>query len=66
MLPLLTNGGNALSPSGGFRKYFFYKLCLTLSLRRSLLFRNQFIDLLCKSVDWFLYGRDLRHEIVFN
>ena len=27
-----------------------------------LLYRNQFIDLLCKSMDWFLYDRDLRHE----
>ena len=24
--------------------------------------RNQFIDLLCKSIDWFLYDRDLHHE----
>ena len=37
---------------------------LTLSVRRSLSYRNQFIDLLCKSMDWFLYGRDLRHERV--
>ena len=28
----------------------------------TLLFRSQFIDLLCKSIDWFLYGRDLPHE----
>ena len=27
-------------------------------------YRNQFIDLLCKSVDWFLYDRGLRHERV--
>ena len=26
--------------------------------------RNQFINLLCKSVDWFLYDRDLCHEKV--
>ena len=26
--------------------------------------RNQFIDLLSKSMDWFLYDRDLRHEKV--
>ena len=24
--------------------------------------RNQSIDLFCKSMDWFLYNRDLRHE----
>ena len=26
--------------------------------------RSQSIDLLCKSMKWFLYGGDLRHEIV--
>ena len=31
--------------------------------RRSLLYRNQSIDLLCKLMDWFLYDRDLCHEI---
>ena len=35
---------------------------LTLSRRRSLSYKNQSIDLQSKSVDWFLYGRDLRHE----
>ena len=37
---------------------------LTLSWRRSLSHRNQSIDLLRKSMDWFLYDRDLRHERV--
>ena len=37
---------------------------LNLSWRRPLLSRNQSIDLLCKSIDWFLYDRDLRHERV--
>ena len=37
---------------------------LTLSWRRSLSYRNHSIDLLFKSVDWFLYERDLRHEKV--
>ena len=37
---------------------------LTLSWRRSLSYRNQSIDLLCKSVDWFLYDNDLHHERV--
>ena len=37
---------------------------LTLSWRTSLSYRNQSINLLCKSMDWFLYGRDLRHEQV--
>ena len=28
----------------------------------SLLYRNKSIDLVCQSVDWFLYDKDLRHE----
>ena len=46
-------------------------LFVTLSWRRSLSYRNQAIDLLCKSIInglqsmyWFLYERDLRHERV--
>ena len=31
---------------------------------KSLSYRNQAIDLLCKSVDWLLYDRDLRHNRV--
>ena len=37
---------------------------LTLSWRRPLSYRNQSIDLLRKSMDWFLYDNDLRHERV--
>ena len=37
---------------------------LTLSWRRPLSYRNQSIDLLSKSMDWFLYDNDLRHESV--
>ena len=29
-----------------------------------IIYRNQFIDLLCKSMDWFLYDKGLRHERV--
>ena len=36
----------------------------TLSWRRSVSYRNQSIDLLCKSMDWFLYHRDFLHERV--
>ena len=48
--------------------YLFLNFCLelTLSWQRSLLYRNQFSDLLCKSIDWFLYYRDLRHERVIE
>ena len=38
----------------------------TLSWRRSLSYRNQSIDLHRKSMDWFLYDRELRHERVTN
>ena len=37
---------------------------LTLSRRRSLSYRNQSINLLRKSMDWFLYDKGLRHERV--
>ena len=39
---------------------------LTLSRRRPLSYRNQSIDLLRKSVDWFLYDNGLRLERVNN
>ena len=35
---------------------------LTLSWRRPLSYRNQSIDLLPKSMDWFLYDNGLHHE----
>ena len=37
---------------------------LILSWRRPISYRNQYIDLQSKSVDWFLYGIGLRHERV--
>ena len=39
-----------------------FLIILTLSWTRPLLYRNQFIDLLCKSMDWFLYDNNPRHE----
>ena len=33
-------------------------------MTESVSYKNQSIDLLCKSMDWFLYDRDLRHERV--
>ena len=39
---------------------------LTFSWRRPLSYRYQFIDLLRKSMDWFLYDNGLRHERVKN
>ena len=40
------------------------KSVLNLSWPRSLLYRSQSIDLQNKSVDWFLYNKNLRHERV--
>ena len=39
---------------------------LTLSWRRPWSYRNQSIDLTCKSMDWFLYDDGLRHERALN
>ena len=41
-----------------------YLMNLTLSRRSPLLYRNHSIDLLCKSMDWFLYNNGLRLERV--
>ena len=48
-------------------RHYISTICfwfLILSWRRPLSYRNQSIDLLCKSMDWFLYDNDLRHERV--
>ena len=48
-----------------FCKSFFWDgVWLSLSRRKSLSYRNHSIDLLCKSMDWFLYDRDLHPERV--
>ena len=41
---------------------FNHGVGLTLSLRRSISYRHQSNDLQSKSMDWFLYDRDLCHE----
>ena len=52
----------------GTSKKDFQTFCdiwpLTLSWRKPLWYRNQSIDLVLKSMDWFLYDNDLRHEKV--
>ena len=50
--------------SVGNWKFWSKLLVLTLLWRRSLSYRNQSIDLLCKSMDWFLDDNGLRHERV--
>ena len=52
--------GHALIVSNKYSLFCF----LTLSWRGSLSYSNQSIDLLCKSMDRFLYDRDLRHESI--
>ena len=37
-------------------------LCLTLSWQRPCSYRNQYIDLLCKPIDWFLYENVMVHR----
>ena len=44
-------------------KYEFF-ISLSPSWRTSLLYKNQSIGLLCKSMEWFLYDRDVCHEKV--
>ena len=46
-----------------FHLLFSLCLCLTLSWRRPLSYRNQSTDLPPKSMDWFLYDNGLHHEI---
>ena len=47
-----------------FWPIFPFYIPLILSWRRPLSYRNQSIDLLCKSMDWFLYDNALHHERV--
>ena len=49
-----------------FNKFFdkIQWFFLTLSRRKSLSYRNQSIDLKRKSMEWFLYGKNLCHERV--
>ena len=44
--------------------YCLLLLHIILIMTKVVSYRNQSNDLLCKSVDWCLYGRDLRHERV--
>ena len=59
-----TRRGQVLPSPNGYYGTGQSFLNLTLSWRRSLSYRNQSIDLLCKSMDWFLYDSVLRHERV--
>ena len=52
---------NVLTNIDHFRKLFDHHITIG---DFPLSYRNQFIDLLCKSMDWLLYDRDLCHERV--
>ena len=61
----------SFTPGAGYMRvctsmyaHFDFWSCLKLSRRRPLSYKNQSIDLLCKSVDWFLYDNGLRLERV--
>ena len=43
---------------------YFWNSPLTLSWQRPISCRNQSINLLCKSIDWFLHHNSLHHERV--
>ena len=45
-----------------FPTHGFFLFVVVLSWRKSLSYKNQSIDLLFKSMDWFLYNRDLCNE----
>ena len=49
---------------GGFPVLNLGNILLPLSWQRSLTYRNQITVFKCKSMDWFLHDRDLRHEII--
>ena len=49
---------------GGISRIYVPEFSLILSWRRPLSYSNQSIDLLYKSMDWFLYDNDLVHERV--
>ena len=67
---LVVVGSNpvAIIPCMAFEEKYFqlFLILLTLSRRRYLSYRNQSIDLQSKSIGWFLYDRDLRHEKLTN
>ena len=60
----ITNVSIMEKPANLFRIQIQRDLILILSWRRPLSYRNQSIDLLCKSMDWFLYNNSLLHERV--
>ena len=47
-----------------FKHFNLWKTFLTLSWRRPKSYRNQSVDLLCKTMDWFPYDIGLPHERV--
>ena len=63
-LQLYRNHTSAWVFSCKFAAYFQDTSYMNTSGGLTLSCRNQSIDLLCKSMDWFLYDKNLRHERV--
>ena len=63
MLPFWTSWKRQKT-KGTLKWKHWSELGLTLSWRKPLSYRNQFIDLQSKSMNWFLYDNGLRHERV--
>ena len=58
ILPKFFHSSSQIAPKS------YLAVVFTLSWRRPLSYRNQSIDLLAKSMDWFLHDNGLRHERV--
>ena len=64
MAGVILQSSSFLKQVGNFYVTAWSETSITLFWRRSISYRNQSIDLLCNSMDWFLYDRDLRQERV--
>ena len=64
MAGVILQSSSFLKQVGNFYVTAWSEISITLFWRRSISYRNQSIDLLCNSMDWFLYDRDLRQERV--
>ena len=64
MAGVILQSSSFLKQVGNFYVTAWSETSITLFWRRSISYRNQSIDLLCNSMDWFLYDRDLRQKRV--
>ena len=64
IIELLSNTESKLKHSHESRDVILELIFLIFSRWRSLSYKNQSIDLLCKPMEWFLYDKEIRHEKV--